>query len=201
MESPRAGDEPAFKDYYLILRLHPRADAALINRAYWHLAQLYRAAWKSDTSAKAKLDDLNEAYRVLGSPSLREAYDRIRDALLGEEALPTPPLPESPPPPLPVLVKQRLRPRQERRPQRSQSSGFSVRQFLAGRLPRLAARPTAGLLVAERGRAHRAIDPDTLRHSTTAMRARFRESSEPVAPPVSRVLPSNLSHEESDLTP
>ena len=66
------------KDYYRILRLHPDANAELVDRAYWQLAHLYNAAIRSDPAAKPKLDELNEAYAVLGSPNLRRDYDRAR---------------------------------------------------------------------------------------------------------------------------
>jgi len=44
--------------------------------------------------AKERLDDLNEAYSVLRSPSLRKEYDRVRNAILGEGALSVGPEPE-----------------------------------------------------------------------------------------------------------
>ncbi len=110
--------ELPFKDYYQILQLHPETNAAMVDQAYWHLARLYNAATPSDPSARGKLDDLNEAYSVLRSPALRKAYDELRDAVLGEGALPVPPQPELEPPPLAVMEKQRPRSRKETKPQR-----------------------------------------------------------------------------------
>jgi hypothetical protein len=111
-QSPQA--QTPFKDYYQILHLHPEADAAMVDQAYWHLARLYNAASASDPSARASLDELNEAYSVLRSPSLRKEYDRVRDVVLGEDAAPLPPPQAEPePPPLAVMSKQRPKPRAE----------------------------------------------------------------------------------------
>lgn len=68
------------KDYYQILQLHPSADGTMVDQAYWRLARLYNAAIPSEFTAIAKLDDLNDAYRVLGSSATRQEYDRGRDA-------------------------------------------------------------------------------------------------------------------------
>ena len=114
-QSPQA--QTPFKDYYQILHLHPEADAAMVDQAYWHLARLYNAAVATDSSSKAKLDELNEAYSVLRSPSLRKEYDRVRDVMLGEDAAPLPPPePKPEPPPLTVMTKQRPKPRAEAEP-------------------------------------------------------------------------------------
>ncbi len=76
------------KDYYQILQLHPSADATMVDQAYWRLARLYNAAIPSEFTAIAKLDDLNEAYRVLGSSATRQEYDRAGDADPGAAAAP-----------------------------------------------------------------------------------------------------------------
>ena len=102
-------DEPAilFKDFYQILQLQPDADSEMIDQAYWHLARVCNT--ESDSWARSKLDELNEAYSVLRSPALRVAYDKIRDGVLGERAPPAPPRVQPPRPPLPVMNKQRDR--------------------------------------------------------------------------------------------
>ena len=82
--------EQPFRDFYEVLHLHPEADAAMVDQAYWHLARLYNAAIPDDTEAREKLDDLNEAYSVLRSAELRGSYDQVRNELLGEGALPFP---------------------------------------------------------------------------------------------------------------
>src|SRR3972149_9534999 len=106
-------DEPAilFKDFYQILERQPDADSEMIHQAYWHLARVCNT--ESDSWARPKLDELNEAYSVLRSPSLRAAYDKIRDGVLGERAPPAPPRVQPPRPPLPVMSKQLARSRSE----------------------------------------------------------------------------------------
>jgi hypothetical protein len=64
------------EDYYEILRVHPSADASLIHAAYWHLARECQARIGAEPNAIRRLDELNEAYRVLSTPALRQAYDR-----------------------------------------------------------------------------------------------------------------------------
>jgi curved DNA-binding protein CbpA len=101
-----------FKDYYLILQVHPAADAAMIDAAYWHLARRYGEARLTDSSAKAMMDDLNEAYSVLRSSERRVEYGKLRDLVLGAEALPLPPRPAHEPAPLQVMERQRPRARE-----------------------------------------------------------------------------------------
>lgn len=113
MEPESEEPTPIFKDYCLILQIHPEADAAMLDTAYWHLVRRYSEARKTDPSAKAKMDDLNEAYCVLRSPTQREEYFRTRDAFLGEGALPEPPLPTREAPPLAVMEKQRVMARED----------------------------------------------------------------------------------------
>ena len=105
-----AATEKSFMDYYLILQVHPEADGDMVEVAYWHLARRYNDASAFDPSTKAKLDMLNEAYSVLGTPSRRQAYTAERNAVLGEGALPVAPPPPSVPPPLAVMEKQRPQP-------------------------------------------------------------------------------------------
>lgn len=98
-----------FKDYCLILQVHPEADGDMVEAAYWHLAKRYSEAGPSDPSARARLDDLNEAYSVLGSPKHRDNYMKIRAEVLGEGTLPAAPPPPPEPVPLAVMAKQRAR--------------------------------------------------------------------------------------------
>jgi len=70
------------RDYYEILGLTPRADGAMVDQAYWHLARKYQALAETNPRATAMLDELNEAYGVLGTPRLREQYDAFRDEVL-----------------------------------------------------------------------------------------------------------------------
>ncbi len=102
-----APPEAPFKDYYLILQVHPEADAGMIQAAYWHLARRYNEQADTDPLAKEKLNDLNEAYSVLGTPARHEEYSRFRDEVLGEGALPKVAAPAREPPPLTVMARQR----------------------------------------------------------------------------------------------
>lgn len=102
-------------DYYRVLQLHPSADAALVDKAYWRLARLYNASIPSDSSAQAKLETLNEAYTVLGSPLHRRNYDRARSGRpLADARLNTPGARSSPVVPTDVVIA-RLRQKTRRK--------------------------------------------------------------------------------------
>jgi curved DNA-binding protein CbpA len=122
--------EKAFKDYCLILQVHPEADAAMIDAAYWHLAKRYNEATAFDPKARAKIEELNEAYIVLGSAEKREEYMKLRAQVLGEGALPQVPRPEPPVPPLTVMTRQRP----QERPQSAEANLRRpfARRFLIG---------------------------------------------------------------------
>lgn len=114
-------------DYYQILHLHAEADAPMVDQAYWHLARLYNAAIRSDSSAKVKLEELNEAYSVLRSPGLRRKYDQIRNAGLAEGALPESVEQEAPP--LAVMAKQRPKPRKQADSKPARRRWLSIRHL------------------------------------------------------------------------
>ncbi len=111
--SEQAIREESFKDYYLILQIHPEADPGMIDAAYWHLARRYNELADGDPHAKEKLDELNEAYSVLGTPDRHAEYTRQRNETLGEGALPQAPKPRREPAPLAVLERQQPRSREE----------------------------------------------------------------------------------------
>ena len=48
-----------------VLQVAPTADAEIITQAYWYLARKYRAKAGIDDASRRRLDNLNEAYRVL----------------------------------------------------------------------------------------------------------------------------------------
>ena len=108
----QAAESAPFKDYCLILQVHPEADAGMIEAAYWHLARRYNEQADTNPFAKEKLDDLNEAYSVLGTPARHEEYSRLRNEVLGEGTLPKAAVRPPEPPPLTVMEKQQLRPRE-----------------------------------------------------------------------------------------
>ncbi len=66
------------RDYYEILGLAADADGTTVNKTYWNLARKYQALATSDPRAHSMLDELNEAYVVLGTPALRDQYDADR---------------------------------------------------------------------------------------------------------------------------
>ena len=72
------------RDYYEILGLTPGADGVMVDQSYWHLARKYQALAATNHHARRMLDELNEAYGVLGTPRLREQYDAFRDNVLIE---------------------------------------------------------------------------------------------------------------------
>lgn len=70
------------RDYYEILGLTPTADGAMVDQAYWHLVRKYQTLASTNSRAQYMIDELNEAYGVLGNPRLREQYDAFRDDVL-----------------------------------------------------------------------------------------------------------------------
>ncbi len=66
------------RDYYELLKIHPSADHEMVAQAYWHLARKYNVASGHDLGAKRLLEELNEAFAVLGSPDGRADYNRSR---------------------------------------------------------------------------------------------------------------------------
>jgi|CXWL01.1.fsa_nt_gi hypothetical protein len=63
------------RELYEVLGLAPFADGAIVDQAYWHLAKTYQALSITDPRARESLNELNDAYAVLGTPRLREEYD------------------------------------------------------------------------------------------------------------------------------
>jgi hypothetical protein len=131
-----AKEEFTFKDYYEVLHLHPEADAAMVDQAYWHLARLYNAAIPTDSTARPMLEELNEAYSVLRTPELRDEYDSLRDAVLGVGALPEPRAVAAEPPPLSVMEKQRAKPKDVSDEQEQEHAPVNVVAPKARSLPR-----------------------------------------------------------------
>ena len=186
MVVPQPDTETFFKDYYQILRLHPDAEAGIVDQVYWHLARLYNAAIPDDASFREKLEELNEAYSVLRSSELRQQYDQYRDAVLGRGTLPSLPEPEPEPPPLAVMTKQHAQPRSEPDPKPLGTARFHLPrlwQILARRLAALPALAAPHMPAMRSPRlperpASSAVDPDALHRATEAMRARLRTENE-----------------------
>jgi hypothetical protein len=62
----------------------------MVDQAYWHLARKYQGLAATNPRAQYLLDELNEAYGVLGNPKLREQYDAFRDDVLIRKGMVTP---------------------------------------------------------------------------------------------------------------
>jgi len=63
------------KDYYQILGVKPSARSAEIRRAYRRLAILYHPDRNLTPQSNAKMQEINEAYGVLGNHDKRAEYD------------------------------------------------------------------------------------------------------------------------------
>ncbi len=98
---------PDFKDHYYTLGIDIDADGEVVERTYWDLIRASRSGSSERAFSAQDIDDLNEAYRVLTTPRLREAYDAERSDVLGPRAKPRRPQPERESPPLRVMEKQR----------------------------------------------------------------------------------------------
>ena len=68
-----------FKDYYKILDLETsRVSSEQIKVAYRAAAKKYHPDVNvGDTLAEEKIKDINEAYRILSTPSTKRKYDRV----------------------------------------------------------------------------------------------------------------------------
>jgi Ca-activated chloride channel family protein len=92
------------QDFYTVLGLMPTASAEDIRQAFRQLARQYHPdANPGDPAAAEHFKVINEAYRVLGTPQLRAAYDQALRVLRPTGAptpsqahIPTPPRPQSP---------------------------------------------------------------------------------------------------------
>jgi len=67
------------KDYYGLLGLQPGASGREVRRAYRRLVRKWHPDLNPDDPAgRTKIQEVNEAYEVLGSPEKRQTYDRQR---------------------------------------------------------------------------------------------------------------------------
>lgn len=64
--------------HYTLLGLHPSASSIEIRRAYRELSKRYHPDTTdlSEDDAKAKFQELNEAYSILSNPDRRQIYDQ-----------------------------------------------------------------------------------------------------------------------------
>jgi hypothetical protein len=97
--------EATFIDHYYTLGIAIDAHGDLIEDVYWGMIRDSRKG-VSEPLTPSEMDQLNEAYRVLTTPSLRRAYDEERAEVLGPNAAPQAPVAEEAAgPPLPFLER------------------------------------------------------------------------------------------------
>ncbi len=81
-----------FIDYYKVLGVDEKADAADIKKAYRRLARKYHPDVSKEQGAEDKFKQVNEAYEVLKDAAKRGEYDQLRrfGAVGGEDFRPPP---------------------------------------------------------------------------------------------------------------
>jgi len=80
-----------FRDYYQALGVARDAPADGIKKAYRKLARKYHPDVSKEPDAQKRMQEVNEAYAVLGDPEKRAAYDQLgKDARPGQEFRPPP---------------------------------------------------------------------------------------------------------------
>lgn len=65
-----------FVDYYAVLKVDPSCDAAMLEKAFRHFAQMYHPD-HAKTADTGKFQIVVEAYNVLKNPNKRAKYDRV----------------------------------------------------------------------------------------------------------------------------
>jgi curved DNA-binding protein CbpA len=65
------------KNYYRILQIDPSADPDVISAAYKRLSLKYHPDTNQSPDANQRMQEINEAYRVLSDPAQRARYDEI----------------------------------------------------------------------------------------------------------------------------
>ena len=65
-----------YSNYYLILQIEPTADAKTIASAHRHLALKYHPDTNKSPDATLRMQEINEAYRILSDPQKRERFDQ-----------------------------------------------------------------------------------------------------------------------------
>src|SRR5437762_541446 len=87
------------RDLYRVLQVDPRADAEVLEAAYWRLARKYHPDVSSAPDAAARMRELNDAYATLRDPLRRATYDRARaEARRPDPRAPTATRPRAPRP-------------------------------------------------------------------------------------------------------
>lgn len=68
----------AKKNYYSVLNVSQKADAAEIKKSFYALAKKYHPDVNKGNEDKFK--EINEAYEILGDPTTKQEYDALRQA-------------------------------------------------------------------------------------------------------------------------
>jgi curved DNA-binding protein len=80
-----------YLDYYKILGVNKNASAEDIKKQYRRLRRKYHPDVSQEKDAKAKFQQLQEAYTVLKDPAKRQAYDQMGSQPHGREGFTPPP--------------------------------------------------------------------------------------------------------------
>ena len=67
-------------DAYKVLQVDPEAETEVIQAAYRRLARKYHPDLAAEPEAALRMAAINEAWKLIGKPAAREAYDRVRSA-------------------------------------------------------------------------------------------------------------------------
>ncbi len=73
------------KDLYQILQVDPAAEPEVVQAAFKRLALKYHPDRNSAPDAHARMQELNEAYAIIGDPYQRAVYDQQRQAQLAAQ--------------------------------------------------------------------------------------------------------------------
>jgi curved DNA-binding protein CbpA len=114
-------------DAYKVLQVDPEAETEVIQAAYRRLARKYHPDLAVAPEAALRMAAINEAWKLIGKPSDREAYDRLRSAG-------TPDVRRAPPVPDPAAGTGQARPAPAARPAASRPPPETVsRDWTSGR--------------------------------------------------------------------
>ena len=82
-------------DAYKVLQVDSEAETEVIQAAYRRLARKYHPDLAAEPEAALRMAAINEAWKLIGKPAAREAYDRLRIATTTEVRSPPPTQPRA----------------------------------------------------------------------------------------------------------
>ena len=74
------------RDPYKVLQVDPEAEDEVVQAAYRRLARKYHPDLAPDAAAADRMQAINAAWELIGSPARRAAYDRARGSFSGTSA-------------------------------------------------------------------------------------------------------------------